>query len=580
MLTSPFAVMFLNLFSKLKVKQRIPIVGAITHVQQTDNRHKTNIEVVIGKGFSGNLPDDIDTITVTGPKGDLPIDKNGFLYIPQFRYFGIEIPGSPEIGTYTVTVKSGNMNGSATDTQSVLKTITFADMGTFSPAKGAILRTNMPTFSWEAVKAEVPMYYRLEINKRKGGRVYSTGRVKGMLSHQIPGGILKPGQTYRWRVRITDDDNWVKMQNRSQSEWLIFTMSKSLKYIDQVSEKNNKVSNRKPYFPPAKDDKWERISPGQTGWNETLLDDAFKFARKNRTTQFLILYRGRILKEAYWGSAPGATGDVASVQKSLVSILVGMAREKGLLDIHEPVSRYIGSGWTRMNSVREQQITLYHLLSMTTGMDNRLNRVSEPGGEWNYNTPAYHYLKKVLEAVTQQSLHTLTKQWITKPLGMKSTGWKDRIYMNLPDGAPMSGLHSNVRDLARFGLLILTEGKWAGNTIFKDKGYFKEALSSSQDMNAAYGYLWWLNGRSHYMLPRAKYTRKGYLIPTAPTDLLAAFGVKAQRLYIVPSLSLVVVRRGGAPSRTTKSSFDNSLWERLMHAAPSNSRLPGKKKLF
>ena len=570
-LTSPFAVMFLNLFSKLKVKQNIPIAGAITHIHQTDNSHKTNIEVVIGKGFSGNLPDDIDTITVTGPKGDLPIDKNGFRYIPQFRYFGIEIPGSPAIGTYTVTVKSGNMNGSATDTQSVLKTVTFADMGTFSPAKGTILRTNTPTFFWEVVKTEAPMYYRLEINRPKGGRVYSTGRVKGMFSHKIPGGILKPGQTYRWRVRVADDDNWIKMQNRSQSEWLSFTMSKSLKYKDQLSE-NNKISNRNPYFPPAEDDKWERISPGQTGWNEALLDDAFKFARKNRTTQFLILYRGRILKEAYWDSAPGATGDVASVQKSLVSILVGMAQEKGLLDIHEPVSRYIDSGWSRMNSVREQQITLYHLLSMTTGMDNRLNLVSEPGGEWSYNTPAYHYLKKVLKAVTQQSLHTLTKQWITKPLGMKSTSWIDRIYMNLPDGTPMSSLHTNVRDLARFGLLILTEGKWAGNTIFKDKAYLKEALSSSQDINPAYGYLWWLNGKSHYMLPRAKYKRKGYRIRTAPPDLVAAFGVKAQKLYIVPSLSLVVARRGGAPTRTTKSSFDNSLWERLMHAAPPNAR--------
>jgi CubicO group peptidase (beta-lactamase class C family) len=225
-----------------------------------------------------------------------------------------------------------------------------------------------------------------------------------------------------------------------------------------------------------------------------------------------------------------------------------------------------------MNSVREQQITLYHLLSMTTGMDNRLNRVSEPGREWSYNTPAYHYLKKVLEAVTQQSLHTLTKQWITKPLGMKSTSWIDRVYMNLPDGTPMSGLHTNVRDLARFGLLILNDGKWAGNTIFKDKAYLKEALSSSQDMNAAYGYLWWLNGKSHYMLPRAKYTRKGYLIPPAPTDLVAAFGVKAQKLYIVPSLSLVVARRGSAPTGTNKSSFGNSLWERLMHAAPRTSR--------
>ena len=567
-LTSPFAILFFNLFTKFEVKPSIPILGAITHVLEPDNSHKTNIDVIIGKGFTGNLPNDIDTITVIGPKGELPIIKDDFLYVPQFRYFGITIPGSPETGTYTVTVKSGNMSGSTTDTQSVLKTITFPDDGTFSPAKGAILRTNTPTFSWGAVKADVPMYYRFEINKIKGGRVYSTGSMKNKLSHKVPDGILKPGKAYRWRVRVTDDDNWIKVQNRSNSKWQSFTMSKALKYGYQIPKKNRSGSKLKPYFPPTEDEQWARISPQEAGWNKGLLDEAFKFARNNNTIQFLILYQGRILKEAYWGSTPEMTGDVASVQKSLVSILVGMAQEKGLLSIHEPVSRYIGSGWTRMNTTLEQQITLYHLLSMTTGMDSWLKRASGPGGAWSYNTPAYHYLKKVLEAVTQQGLHTLTEQWITKPLGMKSTSWIDRVYMKLPDGTPMSGLHTNVRDLARFGLLVLADGKWAGKTIIKDKAYLKEALSPSQDMNAAYGYLWWLNGRSHYMLHISKRTRKGYLVPSAPADMVAAYGVKAQKLYIVPSLSIVVARRGGAPTGAANSSFDNRLWEQLMHAAP------------
>ena len=72
----------------------------------------------------------------------------------------------------------------------------------------------------------VPMYYRLEINKLRGGRVYSAGRVKGMLSHAVPDGVLKPGQAYLWRVVVADSDNWIKVENRSHSKWISFTMAK------------------------------------------------------------------------------------------------------------------------------------------------------------------------------------------------------------------------------------------------------------------------------------------------------------------------------------------------------------------
>ncbi|MBW2002340.1 MAG: amidohydrolase family protein [Deltaproteobacteria bacterium] len=206
----------------------IPIIGAIKNGHEPDKSLKTTIEVIIGKGFTGNLPDDIDTITVTGPKGDLTIGKDDFTYIPQLRDFFIRLPGSPAIGTYTFKVTSGTMSGSATDIQSVVRTIPLADISTFSPAIGATLRSNTPTFSWGAVKAEVPIYYRLEIYKQHGSRIYSTGYVKSMFSHTVPDGVLKPGQAYRWRVRVADGDTWNMVQNRSYSDWHRFAMAKAL----------------------------------------------------------------------------------------------------------------------------------------------------------------------------------------------------------------------------------------------------------------------------------------------------------------------------------------------------------------
>ena len=204
----------------------IPLTVAIKNSHEPDKSLKTNIEIVIGKGFSGNLPDDIDTITVTGPKGDLPIGKDDFIYIAQLREFFFRLPGSPEIGTYTFKVTSGTMSGSATDIQTVVRTIPLPDMRTFSPAIGATLHPNTPTFSWGAVKGTISIFYRLEIYKQHGGRVYSTRYVEGMLSHTVPEGILKPGQTYRWRVRVADGDTWARVQNRSCSDWLSFSVVK------------------------------------------------------------------------------------------------------------------------------------------------------------------------------------------------------------------------------------------------------------------------------------------------------------------------------------------------------------------
>ena len=76
------------------------------------------------------------------------------------------------------------------------------------------------------MKVEVPVYYRLEINKLYGNRVYATGYVKGMLFHTVPYGVLRLGKAYRWRVRAADGDNWIKVENRSHSKWLSFTMAK------------------------------------------------------------------------------------------------------------------------------------------------------------------------------------------------------------------------------------------------------------------------------------------------------------------------------------------------------------------
>jgi hypothetical protein len=201
---------------------RIPVTAAVKHVCDQDKAHYTYFDVVIGKTYSGDLPESIDSITITGPKGRLPIRKKDFIYLRNLRDFWIKTPGIPQIGIYTIEVISGNKSGSAVDIQAVVKTLPLPEIKYFTPLNEATLKSDNPTFLWKAVKTKEPLYYRLEVNKLSGGRVYSSGHVKNMRSHTVPKGLLKPGKSYRWRIRITDGDHWEKVQNRSHCAWQIF----------------------------------------------------------------------------------------------------------------------------------------------------------------------------------------------------------------------------------------------------------------------------------------------------------------------------------------------------------------------
>jgi hypothetical protein len=203
---------------------------AIKNVRSPDDNYSTHIEVIIGNDFIGNLPNDIDSITIKGPNGDLPITRGGFTYYPQFKDFFISIAGSPETGRYAFTVTSGNLKANAVDTLSILRSIPIPDTRALSPAESAIIRSKMPRFSWGPVEYEkAPVYYRLEIwNPAITERAYASKFEKNMLSHTIPIGTLKAGETYKWRVQVTDSFNWERGQNRTNSEWMIITVAQEL----------------------------------------------------------------------------------------------------------------------------------------------------------------------------------------------------------------------------------------------------------------------------------------------------------------------------------------------------------------
>lgn len=332
------------------------------------------------------------------------------------------------------------------------------------------------------------------------------------------------------------------------------------------------------YFPPA-DGAWATVDPASVGWDPARLQDALGVAADRNSSGVVILLGGRILAEAYWEpmdppalyrSMQGgktASGepieDVASAQKSIVAALVGVALDRGIVALDDPVSKYLGPGWSDAAQTDEGRITVRHLLTMTSGLTEELTARSRPGTEWFYNTPAYHRLMPVLEAATGMDRDTLTAAWLTRKIGMQHSSWTRREF-----GDPRIGwgFSTTARDLARFGLLILAGGTWAGEKVLGSDAYRHQMLTPSQELNPSYGYLWWLNGQPFSRATTAQAQRvEGPLIPTAPSDLVAMLGAQDRKVYVVPSLDLVVARigaAGGAPG----DSFNVAFWRALMLA--------------
>jgi CubicO group peptidase (beta-lactamase class C family) len=124
--------------------------------------------------------------------------------------------------------------------------------------------------------------------------------------------------------------------------------------------------------------------------------------------------------------------------------------------------------------------------------------------------------------------------------------------------------------MARFGLLALSRGRWNGAPVVTDTTWFTRSWQSSSPDNAGYGYLWWLNSGASYRTPGPYLvpTVTSPLIPSAPRDLVAALGKGDKKIYVVPSLDLVVVRHGqeadvSGGNPLAISNFDEQWWQRL-----------------
>jgi CubicO group peptidase (beta-lactamase class C family) len=327
------------------------------------------------------------------------------------------------------------------------------------------------------------------------------------------------------------------------------------------------------YFPPiTSETSWETKSVESMDWNTANLQTLYTYLEQKNTKGFIILHNGRIVVEKYFnGHSAGMPWYWASAGKTLTASITGIAEHEGYINTNNKVSDYLGTGWTSAPIAKEQLITCKHLLTMTSGLDDSFNDSTDPtlddcvnpgcliytadaGTRWAYDN-VYVKLQQIVANATGQNWDTYFTAKLKSKIGM-SGSWiqsdNNSIYW------------STTRSMARFGLLALTKGKWDG-TVVVPENYMNLATSTSQNINQAYGYLWWLNGKNSYHLPSSQLQFPGSLIPNAPSDLFCALGKNDQKIYVVPSRKLVIIRMGNAAdtSNFALSNFDNELWSKI-----------------
>ncbi len=319
------------------------------------------------------------------------------------------------------------------------------------------------------------------------------------------------------------------------------------------------------YFPSNTSSTWETIPLSSLGWNQDAIQPLKDFLIQTNTKSFMILVNGRIAMEEYFDEhTANTTWEWNSAGKTLVTATTGIAQQEGLLNINNKVSDYLGTGWTNMPLDKENLITVRHLLTMTAGNDDtkqyvtksNLTYVADAGTRWAYSN-IFQKLMDVIAEVSNKPFETYFNEKIKSKMGMDGF-WNYGIIFTI--------YHSTTRSMARFGLLALNKGKWNNEQIINET-FFNESISSSQDINPSYGYLWWLNGKTKFMIPGEQTVYQGYLVPNAPADMYAAMGAYDQRIYVIPGKKMVVIRMGNASNPSNPnfavSGFDNDLWEKI-----------------
>ncbi len=338
------------------------------------------------------------------------------------------------------------------------------------------------------------------------------------------------------------------------------------------------------YYPPPESKGGWRWLKGLDEVRSVAGMDSEELDQVRQTEEFLyggdswaivIIRHGYLVREFYTFNVLVPTRfDMWSGTKSFTGTAWGLlledSRQNRLPDgrqveLDSPAYDFIPEGYP-LTDPRKERLTIRHLLTMTSGIagqsvgvigmptateygpfehalgqcPNRYGKwadalLAEPGTRWDYSDPAFAHLALAFAHIAGQEMNEYLQERVFKPIGIENLSWDGQGGSGFigPHANAHTGIHISARELARFGYLMLHKGDWGGQQLIP--GWWIDlATKTSQDLNPAYGYTWWVN-------------TSGLHWPGLPEDAFALSGYRSNYCCIIPSLDLVIARVGTGP---------------------------------
>ena len=291
---------------------------------------------------------------------------------------------------------------------------------------------------------------------------------------------------------------------------------------------------------------WRTSTPEEQGVDSAkLAEGLLAIQERNISIDSLLMVRnGSVLLDAYFYPYDGTIPhDLASVTKSVMTTLIGIAADQGKLQLDQPMVSFFPDRTIANLDARKEQITVRHLAGMVNGFESgcigadestlgamraapdwvqsALDRkmVREPGTSFCYDSPGMHLLSAILQESTGMTALDFARQNLFEPLDIREVTWESD-----PQGYTngWGDLHLKPRDAAKLGYLWLNNGLWEGKQIVSAAWVQDSVKAQSNGGRDQYGYGWWVSPDSYY-----------------------AFGRGGQNIKVMSSLNTVVVTTGG-----------------------------------
>ncbi|MEL7001230.1 MAG: serine hydrolase [Bacteroidota bacterium] len=327
-------------------------------------------------------------------------------------------------------------------------------------------------------------------------------------------------------------------------------------FTDQICTAQGKyVYNQ----PRELEDGWKTNNLQSTAFDTTRLYTFFNqiIGKEHKLHSILLFKKNELIIEEYFnGYDAKKPQDLRSVNKSIKSILLGIAIDKGFIDdINDPVSKYLKTYSPRKNlDRRKDEITIKHLITMSAGWDCNdwdkkskgqedrvykkqdwiqytldLPMINDPGKVSNYCSMGVIIMAEIISQATGLTIDKFAEKYLFEPLGIKNAHWrhtKEKVI--IPSG---KRLHLPPRELAKIGQLVLNKGNWKGKQIVSANWIDTATTTKTTITGIEYGYLWW----------NIPFKVNGEMLISK-----TATGNGGQYIMIIPEINVVAVFTGGA----------------------------------